>query len=100
MLLYPLVNGGLPTKPGRYFPKVRVACFSWNRAMLGECVRLRRAAVDRLARAAKLPRLRTDPTILDDLEMGGVERELQSNGAVALELAFNRAAGWRLVPRS
>jgi len=99
LLIYPLFDGGVPGRPGRYFPKTRVACFSWNRSVLGECGGVKSSAASRLARAAKLPRLREEPTILDHLILGGVERELQSNGAVAIELAFNRRASWRASAR-
>jgi hypothetical protein len=95
LLLYPLFGRGMPGRPGRYFPSTQIACFSWNRSRVGDCAHVSSATARRLAAAAKLPRFRGEPTILDHLEMGGVERQLESNGAVAIELAFNRTGSWR-----
>jgi hypothetical protein len=99
LLVYPLFDRGIPGRPGRYFPAAHVACFSWNRSVPGACGRVSRAAALRLARAGRLARFRETPTILDDLELAGVKRKLESNGAVAIELAFNRKSGWRTTAR-
>src|SRR5882762_52747 len=39
VLVYPLMERGVPAQPGRFYPETGAACFSWNRAAVGECWR-------------------------------------------------------------
>jgi hypothetical protein len=95
LLLYPMFDRAFVGEPGRYYPAQRIACFSWNRAVVGDCGPVsaeRPASLD----AAGVPRLTQEPTILSRLWVFGREGRVESNGAVAIELAFNR---WRLALR-
>jgi hypothetical protein len=93
-LLYPLFDRGVPAQPGRYYPEARVACFSWQRsgpAALADCARVSDVTAQRLD--VRLPAVHGEPTTLTRLASKGYVRRLQSNGAVAMELALAR---WRL----
>jgi hypothetical protein len=92
LLLYPLMEKALPMRPGRYFPDVRIACFSWARGELGECGHVSNDFAVRLANARALPRFATEPTIVSRFILNGQNHTITSNGVVALELAFNT---WR-----
>jgi hypothetical protein len=92
LLLYPLMEKALPMRPGRYFPDQGIACFSWARAELGECGHVTDDVAIRLGAARALPRFATEPTILSRFVLNGTSHTITSNGAVALELAFNT---WR-----
>lgn len=87
MLLYPLMERGIPAQPGRFFPAEHVACYSWDRSVAGDCW----GVADGLAtRISQLPLLVGPPTILTSLTVAGKSGNLKSNGAVAIELAFAR----------
>jgi hypothetical protein len=92
LLLYPLMDKALPMRPGRYFPDERIACFSWARGELGECGHVSEDFAFRLGAARALPRFAAESTILSRFVLNGQNHTLTSNGAVALELAFNT---WR-----
>jgi hypothetical protein len=87
VLLYPVMEHGVPAQPGRFFPGSGVACFSWDRTVLGTCGRLGGELAKRLA---GLPTLASEPTVLRSLVVGRTPGRVDSNGAVAIELAFNR----------
>jgi hypothetical protein len=87
VLLYPLMESGVPAEPARYYPAEHVACYSWDRKVAGECWRV----ADSLGTGlASLPLLDGPPTILTRLVVVHRSRNLESNGAVAIELAFAR----------
>jgi hypothetical protein len=89
VLLYPFMHA-LPMRPGRYFPEQRIACFSWARDALGECGRVTDDAAVQLRTAVTgLPRFGFGSAILTRFVLNGSERPITSNGAVALEFAFN-----------
>src|SRR5215218_2772692 len=96
VLLYPLMERGMPAQPGRFFPASGVACFSWDRTVLGTCGRL---ADELAARFSGLPTLSSEPTVLKRLVFGGTAAAIRSNGAVAIELAFNRPQLSRPMPK-
>jgi hypothetical protein len=96
ILLYPLMERGVPAQPARFFPASGIACFSWDRTVLGTCGHI---ADDIAAQVAALPTLPGEPTVLKSLVVGRTSARLQSNGAVAIELAFNRPQLSRSAPR-
>lgn len=96
VLLYPLMEKGVPARPARFFPDSGVACSSWDRTVLGACGRLADAVAIRLAR---LPVLAGEPTVLRSLIVGQRPGIVESNGAVAIELAFNRPQLSRRAPK-
>jgi hypothetical protein len=96
VLLYPLMEKGIPARPGRFFPDSDVACFSWNRTVVGTCGRLADAVATRLA---GLPVLIGEPTVLRSVIVGQRPGIVESNGAVAIELAFNRPQLSRPAPK-
>jgi hypothetical protein len=87
LLLYPLMERGIPAQPGRFFPAEHVACYSWNRSVAGDCWTL---ADSLTARLSRLPLLTGPPTVLRSLTVAGRSGNLNSNGAVAIELALAR----------
>jgi hypothetical protein len=88
VLVYPLMERGVPAQPGRFYPETGAACFSWNRAAVGECWRV---SAELATRLSVLPAIVGEPTILSTLRFSGRPGLLTSNGAVAIELAFGRS---------
>jgi len=87
VLLYPLMESGVPAEPARYYPTEQVACYSWDRTVAGECWHV----ADSLGTGlSSLPLLDGRPTILTRLVVVHRSRKLESSGAVAIELAFAR----------
>lgn len=86
-LVYPLTERGVPAQPGRYYPTAQIACYSWSRAVPGECWRV---AETLAARLPGVPLLQGPPTILGRLVVSGRRVAVASNYAVAIELAFAR----------
>jgi len=96
VLVYPLMEQGIPAEPGRYYSDLHVACFSWNRHVSGSCYSAQALVATRLA---DLPTLTRPPALLKMLVIRGQRKParsigerkpIRSNGAVAIELAFNR----------
>jgi hypothetical protein len=87
VLLYPLMEEDVPAQPGRYYPDLKVACYSWNRHVPGSCYEAKALAGTGLA---DLPTLTKPPALLTRLVIRGLKMPIPSNGVVAVELAFNR----------
>jgi hypothetical protein len=96
VLVYPLMERGVPAQPGRFYPSTGAACFSWDRSVPGSCYQPDGGLASRLAQLAAID---GPPTILSRLTVAGRRARLNSNGAVAIELALQRAALSRPVPR-
>ena len=92
VLVYPLMERNVAAQPGRFYPQDHVVCFSWDRAALGACYQ----ASERLeAGLAGVPTMEGAPTILKSLKFAGRTKSVNTNGAVAVELAFNRPSAAR-----
>lgn len=87
VLIYPLMERGIPARPGRFYPTTGTGCFSWDRSTLGTCGSI---GEDFARRLAGLPLFDGEPTILTGLTVAGRAGRVNSNGAVAIELAFAR----------
>jgi hypothetical protein len=96
VLLYPLMERGIPAQPGRYYPGLHVVCFSADRLFAGRCYGAP-AALE--AVLAGLPTVARPPAIVKKLVVSGKKRNDWSSGAVAIELAFNRPALAKAVPK-
>lgn len=96
VLLYPLMERSVPARPGRFYPGSGVACFSWDRTVLGTCGRLAEAVG---ARLGGLPAVRGEPTVLRSLVRARTPARVLSSGAIAIELAFNRPQLSRRMPK-
>jgi hypothetical protein len=100
VLVYLLGSGGLPGVPGRFYPRTRAACFSWERARIGRpCYIVNRALLAALIPSRRLSLLAGRPTFLSQLVrpngssvLRGSEPAAGANVTVALEMAFGR---WR-----
>jgi len=104
LLLYPLMETGVPMEPARYYTASEVACWSWSLGTDG-CV-----AVGELPQTWTRTRVLTpfavQPTTLRALSHARSPYTVPSNGSVALELALlrthrarpasRRACSWRL----
>jgi Penicillin-insensitive murein endopeptidase len=97
MLLYPLMEGGLPMQPGRYYPAAKVSCWSWTLAAAG-CVHTG-ALSARWQATTSLPLFARGPTTLRSLAHGRARYTLPSNAATAIELALLRAPLAKPAPR-
>ena len=98
LLVYPLMDDGLPARPARIYPEAGAVCGSWNTStepVLGRCLRLTAPAGRRFA-DLDLVRFRKAPPRL--VRLTGPARALESgNYLLGLELAFNR---WREARRA
>ena len=92
LLVYPLLQSGLPAGTGRYYPAVRVACFTVFRVSRNlPCYRASRFLQTQLGRGARLPRFTRAPTTIVRLLRNGVVQGLNPVAGPTFELAF---ASW------
>jgi hypothetical protein len=104
VLVYLLSSGGLPGVPGRFYPRTRAGCFSWDTARIGRpCYVVNRALLAALAPSLRLRRISGRPTVLAELVrpdgspvFPGSEPAAWANATVALDMAFGR---WRASQR-
>jgi hypothetical protein len=103
LLLYPLMERGVPMQPGRYYPAVRVACWSWSLRREG-CVEVGQLPAS-WSQTDALTAFSSEPTTIRALTHAGRPYTVPSNSSVAVELALlQRPAGpaprtacaWRL----
>jgi hypothetical protein len=98
LLLYPLMEEGLPMEPGRYYPTAGVACWSWS-APISDCSRI--AGLPKTwERTRSLTWFASEQTRLRSLTHQGARYPLPSNDSVAIELALLRAQAARPASRS
>ena len=98
VLVYLLGSGGLPGVPGRFYPRTRAGCFSWDTARIGRpCHVVNQALLAALAPSRRLPRIFGRPTVLSELArpdgsavFPSSEPAAWANATVALEMAFGR----------
>lgn len=90
LLVYPLMGGGLPAQPGRFYPDTGAACFSWTLAA-DSCAAVDPALARRLG-STGLRATRAEPTRIVSLRWNGAPEALPSNYASALELVLTRTA--------
>ena len=97
VLLYPLMEKGLPMEPGRYYPSAHVACWAWSPKDLSDC-----SAVARLpstwTRTRGLTTFVSEQTTLRSLGWQDMHYTVPSNYSVAIELALLRTHGTRPAP--
>jgi hypothetical protein len=88
VLLYPLMENGLPMEPGRYYPRARVACWSWS-PDASDC-----SAIAHLPetwwRTRTLTLFAAEQTRLVGLMHEQAPYTVPSNESVAIELALLR----------
>ena len=98
ILVYPLMENGLPMEPGRYYTGAQVGCWSWSLDR-NACF-----AIGRLpaawSRTQTLTSFTSEPTTLASLSHRGVRYTVPSNGSVAVELALLRTRTARRAPRT
>jgi hypothetical protein len=98
VLVYPLMEKGLPMEPGRYFPAERVACWSWTMAR-GECVSVAQLPEGWSATSA-LTSFSAEPTTLVALRHNRARYTVPSNFTIAVELALLRTDNVRPAPHA
>jgi hypothetical protein len=98
LLLFPLMERGVPMQPGRYFTGSHVACWSWTLGSEG-CVTVVQLPPS-WVRTKTLAPLDDEPTTLSALSHGKGGYTVPSNGTVAIELALLRKPLARRAPRS
>jgi hypothetical protein len=104
VLVYLLGPGGLPGVPGRFYPRTRAGCFSWDTGRVGRpCYAVNRALLAALRPSRRLPLIAGAPTVLAELArpdgspvFAGSEPLAWANATVAIEMAFGR---WRVARR-
>jgi hypothetical protein len=98
LLVYPLMEEGLPMEPGRYYPTTGVACWSWSSG-IGDCFRIARLPRT-WERIRSLTRFVSEQTRLRRLTHQGARYTVPSNYSVAIELALLRTQAVRRSPTS
>jgi hypothetical protein len=96
LLLYPLMEEGLPMEPGRFYPTAGVSCWSWS-FRAGTCFRIARLPKS-WGRTGALTRFATEQTRLRSLTWKGSHYTVPSNYSVAIELALLRTRAARDAP--
>jgi hypothetical protein len=95
LLLYPVMERGIPMEPGRYFIASDIACWSWTLSMEG-CASV--GVPTLTARTRALAPFTLAPTTLRTLSHAGRRYTVPSNGTVAIELALLRTKLARHLP--
>lgn len=99
LLLYPLMEEGVPMEPGRYYPAARVACWRWSPEDVSDCY-----AVSSLpktwSRTRRLTPFASAQTTLRRLTWKGKRYTVPSYASVAIELALSRTQAARRAPSS
>jgi len=98
LLLFPVMERGVPMQPGRYFTDSHVACWSWALSTEG-CVTVEQLPPS-WERTRTLVPFALAPTTLRALSHGGRSYTVPSNGTVAIELALTRPRLARPTQRS
>lgn len=98
VLAYPLLRGGLPARPGRWYPRARIYCSGWRTGVEAGCGAIGEEVARRLAGGRGVPLFYRSPKTLARLWRAGVAQPVAGNVSAALELAFaqyawSRAAG-------
>jgi hypothetical protein len=98
LLLYPLMEAGLPMEPGRFYPTAGVACWSWS-PQTSDCFRV--AHLPRTwGQTRALTWFAAEQTRLRSLTWRGSHYTVPSNYSVAIELALLRTQAARHAPAS
>lgn len=98
VLLYPLMEQGLPMEPGRFYPTAGVACWSWS-SHANDCSRIARLPRT-WARTRILTWFASKQTRLRSLTWKGARYPVPSNDSVAIELALLRTHSAHPAPAS
>jgi hypothetical protein len=98
LLLFPLMENGLPMEPARYYPASQTACWSWSLAG-GHCFAVPRVPAT-WSHTVVLTSFSLEPTTLAGLSHQGAPYTVPSNGTVAIELALLRTRLAVRAPRS
>jgi hypothetical protein len=98
LLVYPLMEEGLPMEPGRYYPTAGVACWSWS-SEIGDCFRIARLPKT-WAQTRSLTWFTSEQTRLRRLTHQGARYNVPSNDSVAIELALLRTQAAQDAPPS
>jgi hypothetical protein len=98
LLVYPLMEEGLPMEPGRFYPTAGVACWSWS-PHVSDCSRIARLPKT-WEHTRSLTWFASEQTRLRSLMHQGARYTVPSNYSVAVELALLRAQAARPAPRS
>ncbi|MFL5960309.1 MAG: hypothetical protein ACJ75G_08615 [Gaiellaceae bacterium] len=99
LLLYPLMEAGLPMEPGRYYPSARVACWSWSAKDVSDCFAVARLP-DTWTRTSRLTAFASEQPRLRSLRWEDMHYTVPSNTSVAVELALARTHAARAAPAS
>jgi hypothetical protein len=98
LLLFPLMERGVPMQPGRYFTDSHVVCWSWALSVEG-CVTVEQLPPSWALTRTLAPFAR-EPTTLRALSHGAGSYTVPSNGTVGIELALSRPSLSRRAPRA
>jgi hypothetical protein len=98
LLVYPLMETGLPMEPARYYPDSRIGCWSWTLG-LDDCVASGQLPAS-WSGTGSLTSFAAEPTTLKGLSHHGAPYTVPSNASVAVELALLRSRLARPAPAS
>lgn len=98
LLLYPLMEQGLPMEPGRFYPTAGVSCWSWSPGA-SDCFRIARLPKT-WGQTRGLTWFAAEQTRLRSLTWKGSHYTVPSNYSVAIELALLRTDAVHPAPAS
>ncbi len=95
MLVYPLMERGIPARPGRWYPAAGVLCSGWRSGIEAGCGPVPLELASRLAGERVIGLFRVEPTTITRLTRRGVAQAVPGNVSVAVQRAFNQFASAR-----
>jgi len=96
LLVYPVIDQDIVAQPGRYYAEQHALCFSWDRRYAGRCYW---APTRFESNVSQFSLLAKPLPFIKRISVEGKAKNDWSNGAVAIELAFNRASLARVAER-
>lgn len=98
LLAYPMLREGLPARPGRWYPQLRIYCSGWRSGIEAGCGRMPDGVARGLAGRRGVSPFYREPTTLARLTRAGVPLPVAGNYAAAIELAFAMRPAKRPAP--
>jgi hypothetical protein len=92
VLVYPLMNGGVPMRPGRWYPRAGILCSGWRSGVEAGCTtepQLRGWLGSGVATGV----YRREPGHMTTLSRSGTQLLPYGNEATAIKLALNQRSG-------
>jgi hypothetical protein len=98
VLVYPLMERGIPMRPGRWYPSAGVLCSGWRTGVEAGCTKAPHLR-GWLGRGVATGVFRGEPTRLTSLVRQRIQLPAYSNEATAIEMSLNQVGRTTATPR-